>query len=492
MRRVGALAAAALPLLGPAPPAGAQTADPLIQEVDADWPLIPARLKSGGRGIDGRQFRLLFVTSGSRDGTSGDISVYNDFVRAAILRGHADIRYYAGHFYAVASTSSVDARDNTNTNVSVRGDVDSDTDDANGLDRDAPIYWLGATGGSNDIVAREHPDATPINDSTHASFRTFLREAARWCNYRDIVRRHVDGTEAQGGFSAYCSFYNADDPNFNSDPGRFRSEYRNRFGWENHNDTRDESGRPINLGQKFVFTGSNKHGVKDKPLGGGSTVGASQVQNNIQNTLRSGTARNTESLQFLGLSRVFRITDQAVDLTASSTTVNEGGTLTITATLEHNALQNLTIPLRIVTGDTTAGGQDYSLAPSIQIMAGQTVGSTVLTAMADAIDEPREQVSVELDRGMLRALRDRSRPVAPGSRPRVDITLIDVNSTKVQIASSDPSAEEGNTQDPLSVQVRIGTEVDDGLVPRGLGEGEQLEVDIDLHEIEPLRGIGLT
>ena len=57
----------------------------------------------------GQQFRLVFVTSGQRDATSTDIADYNAFVDIA-----GDIAI-ASDWKAIASTETVNARDNTGT-----------------------------------------------------------------------------------------------------------------------------------------------------------------------------------------------------------------------------------------------------------------------------------------------------------------------------------------------------------------------------------------
>ena len=51
-------------------------------DVPADWSLIPPGLGAGA------EFRLLFVTSGSRNGQSMDIADYNTFVQNAAGGGH--------------------------------------------------------------------------------------------------------------------------------------------------------------------------------------------------------------------------------------------------------------------------------------------------------------------------------------------------------------------------------------------------------------------
>ena len=92
----------------------------LKAELLPDSPLIPE-----GLGI-GAQFRLLFLTSTTRDATTTEIEDYNAFVQAAAAIGRADIREYGTGFFAVASTAAADARDNTATTGT-----------------GVPIYWLG-------------------------------------------------------------------------------------------------------------------------------------------------------------------------------------------------------------------------------------------------------------------------------------------------------------------------------------------------------------
>ena len=94
-------------------PAHAQTT------VSADWGGIPAGVAAG------TPFRLLFVTSTGIACTSTDIATYNSHVqgRAGV---HPALSGHSARFKAVASTSAVDAKDNTGTSGST-----------------AAIYWLG-------------------------------------------------------------------------------------------------------------------------------------------------------------------------------------------------------------------------------------------------------------------------------------------------------------------------------------------------------------
>ena len=128
--RRAALAAAllALPLLAAlAPSAQAQAAPECTRAnsdgsytVPNDWPLKPSLLVGGGK------FRLLFITSTTRDATATDIDVYNAFVQTAAKAGHAAISdSCATLFKVVGSTAAVSARRNTGTTGT-----------------GVPIYWL--------------------------------------------------------------------------------------------------------------------------------------------------------------------------------------------------------------------------------------------------------------------------------------------------------------------------------------------------------------
>jgi hypothetical protein len=83
----------------------------LAGNVAADIVIPPADLNPGD------QYRLVFITSGTHTAVSNDISDYNSFVNAqAALVSVAG--FPASGWKAIASTESIDARDNTATNPS--------------------------------------------------------------------------------------------------------------------------------------------------------------------------------------------------------------------------------------------------------------------------------------------------------------------------------------------------------------------------------------
>ena len=76
-------------------------------EVPSTWSLIPS-----GLGV-GDEFRLLFITSTTRNAASTSISTYNTWIQNQAAAGHTDIQDYSDTFRVVGSTADVDARDNT-------------------------------------------------------------------------------------------------------------------------------------------------------------------------------------------------------------------------------------------------------------------------------------------------------------------------------------------------------------------------------------------
>ena len=106
--------------------------------VPADWALKPADIAAG------EQFRLMFVSSTTRDATSTDIADYNTFVSTRAAAGVTAMQTYANDFTALVSTESVNARTNTLTRAT---------------DTDAPIYRArSGTVSANDRVADDYAD----------------------------------------------------------------------------------------------------------------------------------------------------------------------------------------------------------------------------------------------------------------------------------------------------------------------------------------------
>ncbi|WP_420432057.1 Calx-beta domain-containing protein [Candidatus Poriferisocius sp.] len=106
--------------------------------VPDDWPLLPAGLNPGD------SFRLLYVTSQTTTAQSGDLGVYDAFVRAEITGnalvngGVAALADHAESFKAIAETVGTTARDHAQFSP----------DD--GDHPDVPVYWVGGAKVSDD------------------------------------------------------------------------------------------------------------------------------------------------------------------------------------------------------------------------------------------------------------------------------------------------------------------------------------------------------
>ena len=109
------------------------------QEVPSTWSLVPPGLGAGD------SFRLLFVSSTTRNAQATQIVRYNNHVQGAAAAGHAEIQAYSTHFRALGSTEANDARDNTSTTFTT-------------TELGVPIYWLGASDAAEAKVADHYSD----------------------------------------------------------------------------------------------------------------------------------------------------------------------------------------------------------------------------------------------------------------------------------------------------------------------------------------------
>ena len=102
--------------------------------VPHDWSLRPDGVPTG------ETFRVLIVTSTTRDAESGDIAVYDAHVRSALARrGHVDIEDYGPLFKALAATAG---------GAAPKSHTDTDPDD----DMSEEIWWLNGPKAADDYA----------------------------------------------------------------------------------------------------------------------------------------------------------------------------------------------------------------------------------------------------------------------------------------------------------------------------------------------------
>jgi len=94
--------------------------------------------------------------------------------------------------------------------------------------------------------------------------------------------------------------------------------------------------------------------------------------------------------------RAFEFTPSVTLSVSSSSIAEAAGASTVTATLSAVYVQTVTVTLA-ASGTATGGGTDYTLASStITIPAGQTTGTTTVTAVHDVLDEANETVILDI------------------------------------------------------------------------------------------------
>ena len=150
-----------------------------------------------------------------------------------------------------------------------------------------------------------------------------------------------------------------------------------------------------------------------------------------------------------------------VNLSVSdSGAVTEGGNLTLTAAVsEAPSGGSLSIPVQRVAADSTADGDDYTLAANITIANGATSGTATLTARADNDDELAETLRLQLGAP--------PEGYVNGENSAVDITVTDNTATAVTLTTPDTQATEGDGTDTAEIRLGIG---------RGMVDGERLTV----------------
>ena len=102
----------------------------------------------------GDQYRLMFCTSGVISGGSTDIETYNDYAQThAIAGGFGSVEWKA-----LASTATVDAIDNTNTDISISGSVNCPIYSRAGtrFSFDTEHFWEGYIASNRDITEDEN------------------------------------------------------------------------------------------------------------------------------------------------------------------------------------------------------------------------------------------------------------------------------------------------------------------------------------------------
>ena len=144
-------------------------------DIPHTWDLLPSDLGAG------KSFRLLFVTSATREATSSDISDYNTFVQNAAKADGVDavLKGFRTQFKVLGCTETTDANANTGTTFTAQ-------------DKGLPIYWVNGEKVADDYQDF-YDDSWNSNEPRNQLGQTFTGNVEVWTGCGN------DGTEAFDG-----------------------------------------------------------------------------------------------------------------------------------------------------------------------------------------------------------------------------------------------------------------------------------------------------
>ena len=152
--------------------------DTRVTIVPTDWALKPTAVADGG------QFRLMFLSSETRNAVPENIATYNAWAQGLAASGHAGIQAYASHFRVVGCTVDDDARDNTVTTYT-------------SSDKGVPIYWLNGNKAADeyeDFYDGDWDEESSMRDEDGATVTAQPGVASAYV----LTGCENDGTKAEG------------------------------------------------------------------------------------------------------------------------------------------------------------------------------------------------------------------------------------------------------------------------------------------------------
>ena len=281
-RRVLPLLSVLLLWLIAAPPPAAQTSDDTTTGVSKQWVHTPSGLEVGDT------FRLMFVTSTTRDATSSSAADYTAFVQRAAASANADseVRRHSSKFRALVATEARNALGNI----------------AYGLSDTEPVYWLS------------------------------LEKAAD------------DGQDFWDGGWDYVE---ASDETAQIHPEHLPPA---PFELTVFTGSRTGGGRALDGTSKYLTLGGHSDPAQDHPQDHSATW--ELIVDGNSHSLRYGTAARSGSHHIIAVSSPFEIVGSSVGLRLTSRTVNESEPITFTLDVNKpDTVASLDVNVRITDDD---------------------------------------------------------------------------------------------------------------------------------------------
>ena len=464
--------------------AGAQTPMPAGTEtgavmVPADWDLKPAGLETGER------FRLLFVTSTSRNAEPTDIATYNTFVQTLVnSNGHTALRPHASLVRVLGSSASVDARDNTGM-WSNGAHADGSTTDS---DPGTAVYWVNGTKVADNYFdffdsswdsasqGEQRSEAgTALSANANIFTGSFWNGVKSDFELGDTTKVRLgsqSGSDFRIGWrnpagesprTASLPFYGVS-PLFQvAAPGPVAQFASATYGAGEAAGSRSVNAvvniapaPTSNINVTYTVGGTATSGTDFTALSGSVTVNSGATSVDIPITISDDTSREgpetivltlTEGAAYdVGDTSITTVTtkdDDTPEVTLSigsgtAGTIDESGSdsAVVTVMLSEALGADVTIPVVRVASGSTAATTDYAATPAdamVTIAAGSTKGTLNVAAAPDTLDEVDETVVLGL--GSLPSA------VVAGGQNQVTITITDDD-------PATPSTQTPGTQNP--------------------------------------------
>ena len=374
-------------------------------EVAADWALAPSGLSAGD------EFRLLYITSQSRNAESTDIGDYNAFVRRVTAEGgHAELKPYAGLAAVVGSTAATDARENTamwdpTANSNAGGHSDGSTSDT---DSGVEIYWIAAP--PTHKIADNYFDFYDGSWDTGADNRN---EAANEAGTVLLNLRIWTGANNMGtSFSGFAL-----------------GEATPRIGWVNSNNTTllDDAGGTLK-------TNSNAF-IAVSPV---FTVAAAATGPVVSVRLMVGEGENRNS-------------DGEVEKPESDATVS------FPVSLDAQPAADMTVCVRVAeSGDTDRVTMADEGIKTVSFLTGVQAGSIDVAWTDTADDDLDSVITVTAVPSSTAGCTSTDSYTVSGTHGSEKVRITDDEVTQLSLSSSDPEMGEGDASDTAVLTVSAG------------------------------------
>ena len=371
-------------------------------EVPSGWALAPSGLSGGD------EFRLIFVTSQTRTAESADIDDYNRWAQSVVAAGgHAALLPYSGLVSVIASTASVDARENTGMwdpalNSNAGGYTDTS---ASASDSGTKIYWLAA------------PPANKTADNYHDFFD------ASWDTGIDNASQAT--VESGASFTGPGAFWAGTSDNGRAVSGRALGVSNPRWG-------------SVNGGANTPLDANSSPATTSLPLLAVSPVFTMEAGPEVSVRLMVGEGEN-------------RNADGEVEKPESDATVS------FPVSLDTQPATDMTVCVSVAeSGDVDRVAMADEGIKAVPFLAGVQTGSIDVAWTDTADDDLDSVITVTAVPSSTTGCTSTDAYTVSGAHGSEKVRITDDEATTVSLSSSDMEMEEGDASNTATLTVSSG------------------------------------